>query len=239
MKAAAHPTIRPRRWAWALALACVAGSLSAAPPEPAASGSGAAVDPDWILARLAQPASMRTAFVEIRGSALLKAPLRLSGEYQRLEYDTLVREVRAPYAETTTIRAGEVKIQRAGKAARTFSLARAPELAGLQASFGALLAGDRKRLEQQYLVAAEGTRQQWTMTLTPRSSAVAAKLQGITLRGRGAELRCIEARPARSDASGGIELQRTLLAGAAREAANVTDASQFAALCRGHGAAQR
>ncbi|WP_254776659.1 LolA-related protein [Lysobacter sp. cf310] len=233
-------TIRPRRWGWALALACAAGSLYAAPPEPAAaSAPGATVDPDWILARLAQPASMRTAFVEIRGSALLKAPLRLSGEYQRLEDDTLVREVRAPYAETTTIRAGEVKIQRAGKAARSFSLSRAPELAGLQASFGALLAGDRKRLEQQYLVAAEGTRQQWTMTLTPRSSAVAAKLQGITLRGRGAELRCIEARPARSDASGGIELQRTLLAGAAREATSITDASQLAALCRGHGAAQR
>jgi hypothetical protein len=234
--------IRPRRWAWALALACAAGSLYAAPPEPApapAPDAGVAVDPDWILSRLAQPAAMRTSFVEIRGSALLKAPLRLSGEYQRLEDDTLIREVRTPYAETTTIRAGEVKIQRAGKAARSFSLTRAPELAGLQASFGALLAGDRKRLEQHYRVAAEGTRQQWTMVLTPRSDAVAAKLQGITLRGRGAELRCIEARPARSDAGGGIELQRTLLAGAAREAAGIVDASQLAALCRGHGAAQR
>ncbi|RDZ26382.1 fatty acyl CoA synthetase [Lysobacter silvisoli] len=195
------------------------------------------MDVDWILARLAQPASVRTSFVEIRGSALLKAPLRLSGEYQRLADDTLIREVRAPYAETTTIRAGEVKIQRAGKPARSFALSRAPELAGLQASFGALLGGDRKRLEQHYRVAAEGTRQQWTLSLTPRATALAAKLQGITLRGRGAELRCIEARPARSDAAGGIELQRTLLAGAARQAADVADASQLAALCRGHGAA--
>ena len=152
---------------------------------------------------------MRTAFVELRGSPLLKAPLRIEGEYQRPDDDTLVREVRSPYAETTTLRNGEATIARAGKAPRKFSLARVPELAGLQASFGALLSGDRALLEKHYRLSAQGTRQQWTLSLVPLDAQMQASVRDITLYGRGAELRCIETRPAKGD------LQRTLLAGAA------------------------
>lgn len=171
---------------------------------------------------------MRTSFVELRGSALLKQPLRLSGEYSRPDADTLVREVRAPYAETTTIRAGEATLARAGKSPRTFSLSRVPELAGLQASFGAMLSGDRALLEKYYRIAVQGTRQQWKMTLVPRDAQLAAKVRDITLYGRGAELRCIETQPVK-----GVELQRTLLAGAARASDGVTAADALAALCRG------
>lgn len=169
---------------------------------------------------------MRTGFVELRDSKLLKAPLRISGEYQRPDDTTLVREVRAPYTETTTIRAGEVTIARAGHSPRTFSLLRVPELTGLQASFGALLSGDRKLLEQHYRVASDGSRERWTLTLTPKDAQFAAKVRDIIVYGRGAELRCIETRPAKGD-----EVQRTLLAGAAREAAELTTGAAFAALC--------
>ncbi|WP_345775646.1 LolA-related protein [Lysobacter antibioticus] len=234
---------------WTLALMLGAGSLRAAPvTEAAAQGvpAGASVaeaavaaDPDWILPRLAQPVPARTDFVEVRGSALLKAPLRLSGEYRRPDATTLVREVRAPYAETTTIRTGakpgqgEVAIVRPGKPPKRFSLARAPELVALQASFGALLGGDRALLEQHYRLVAEGTRRQWTISLIPKDASLAARVREIVLLGRDDELRCIETRPAR-----GNEQQRTLLASAARAAAGVADASQLAALCRGHGAAR-
>ena len=211
-----------------------AGPLSAAPPDTATTR----VQPEWVLARLARPAPMRTAFVELRGSALLKAPLRIEGEYRRPREDTLVREVRVPYAEITTIvtgksGAGEVRIARAGKSPRTFSLSRAPELGGLQASFGALLAGDRVRLEQHYRIAADGTRARWMLTLTPKQAALAATLRSVVLRGRGAELRCIETQPARG------EVQRTLLAGAARAADDIADAGQLLALCHGNGAITR
>ena len=177
---------------------------------------------------------MRTGFVELRGSPLLKAPLRIEGEYQRPREDTLVREVRIPYAETTTIvsgksGAGEVRIARAGKSLRTFPLSRAPELGGLQASFGALLSGDRALLQQHYRIAADGTRERWTLVLTPKQVALAATLRSVVLRGRGAELRCIETQPVKGD------LQRTLLAGAARAAGGITDAVALLALCRGNG----
>jgi hypothetical protein len=210
---------RPSRATWLAALLLATATAWAASPD--------AVDAGWILSKLARPAPMHTSFVEVRGSALLKAPLRIEGEYQRPDADTLVREVRAPYVETTTIRAGEVAIARGSKASRKFSLSRAPELQGLQASFGALLAGDRAMLERYYRIDAAGTRQQWTLTLAPKDAALAAKVRDITLHGRGAELRCIETRPVKG------ELQRTLLAGAARAAAPDADGATLARLCRG------
>lgn len=205
-----------------LMLLCSAALPCAAAPEPGA----AQVDPGWILQAVARPAPVRTAFVELRGSPLLKAPLRIQGEYQRPDSDSLVREVRSPYAETTTLRNGEATIARAGKTPRKFPLARVPELAGLQASFGALLSGDRVSLEKHYRLASQGTRQQWTLSLTPKDAELQGSVRDITLYGRGAELRCIETRPVKG------ELQRTLLAGAAHEAADASTAPALAALCR-------
>ena len=89
-----------------------------------------------------------------------------------------------------------------------------------------MLSGDRAALEQSYRIDTRGTRQRWTMTLAPKDAQLAARVRDIVLHGRGAELRCIETRPAKG------EVQRTLLAGAAREAAGATDAAALAALCR-------
>jgi hypothetical protein len=205
--------------ALATALAC-SGALHAAP-------DAGAVDAGWILAHIARPAPSSTGFVEVRDSRLLKAPLRLSGEYRRPDAATLVREVRTPYAETTTIHAGEAVIERAGKS-RRFSLSRAPELAGLQSGFAALLSGDRERVLRHYDLHSEGSRGDWRLRLVPKDAALAARVRSIVLHGRGAELRCIETLPA----DGGTA-QRTLLAGAARDAARVQDGDALAALCTG------
>ena len=194
---------------------------------PALAAPEDAVDPDWILSRLARPAPSQTPFVELRDSRLLKEPLRVSGTYRRPDAATLVREVASPYAETTTLHAGEAVIERDGKS-RRFSLSRVPELAGLQASFGALLSGDGDRLRRHYAVSSEGSRGHWRLLLEPRDAALAAKVQRIVLHGRGSELRCIESIPADDGA-----VQRTLLAGAARDAASVVTAEALAALCSG------
>lgn len=167
---------------------------------------------------------MRTPFVELRGSRLLKTPLRIEGEYQRPSNDVLVRQVRAPYAEVATIRGGNVTLSR-GASSKTYSLDRAPELAGLQASFGALLSGDRALLDRHFRIESRGTRERWTLRLLPREKAMAGRLRELALHGRGAELRCIETTPVRGD------VQRTLLAGAALDAAGVREAAALAALC--------
>lgn len=182
------------------------------------------------MSKLARPAPMRTSFVEVRTSRLLKSPLRLSGEYLRPDARTLVRQVRTPYVETTTIVSsgtgpGQATIERGGKR-RTYALSRVPELASLQSSFGALLGGDRATLERDFRLVPQGTRADWTLALLPRDAGVAAQLKQITLHGRGAELRCIETVPAKAG-----DTQRTLLATAARSAAAQLDADALAALC--------
>ncbi|KLI98100.1 fatty acyl CoA synthetase [Luteimonas sp. FCS-9] len=193
-------------------------------PAPAAA-SPRSVDADWILQRLTQAGASATPFVELRTSSMLKRPLTLAGEYRRPDADTLVREVRSPYAETTTIRAGEATIAREGRAPRTFSLSRVPELAALQGSFGALLAGDRKALETLYALEADGVPADWTLTLTPRDPRTAGRVAGIVLRGRDAELRCIETRPKQG------EPQPTLLGGAATAAAGIETPEAAQRLC--------
>ena len=205
-----------------LMLLCSAALANAAAPD-----STARVEADWILRALAQPAPMRTDFVELRGSPMLKAPLRLQGEYRRPDNATLVREVRDPYVETTTLRQGQASIARPGKPVRNFALSRAPELAQLQTGFGALLSGDRALLETQYQLAPQGTRQQWTLLLTPIDAKLKTQLHDITLHGQGEELRCIETRPAKGD------LQRTLLGSAAKSAATNATTDALVSLCHG------
>lgn len=187
----------------------------------------AAPDSDAIVRSLARPAPAATPFVEVRESPLLKAPLRVSGEYRRPDADTLVREVRAPYAETTTLRDGQAVLAREGRPERRFALSRAPELAALQGSFGALLSGDPEALRRHYTVESEGDAQRWVLRLVPRDDRLAAKLRELRLHGRGDELRCIE------NAAVQGEVQRTLMGAAAEAAQRGGDDVDIAALCRG------
>lgn len=183
-------------------LACVAAM-------PCAAAAEAGPDPAALLRALARPAPSQTPFVEIRGSALLKQPLRISGHYRRPDSETLVREVSSPYRETTTIAAGEALIAREGKPAQRYALDRVPELAGIQSSFGALLDGDVQALQRQYDVQAQGTPQHWQLRLRPRDPGLLKRVRAVTLYGDGGELRCIATEPVRG------ELQRTLLGAAA------------------------
>lgn len=199
--------------------------LASALPVPAAAEAPPPVEAGWILQRLVRPAPSRTPFVELRHSRLLKTPLRLSGEYRRPGPGTLVREVQVPYRETTTLEAGEALIEREGRAPRRVQLDGAPELAGLGGSFEALLAGDREVLEREFELRAEGSHGRWTLHLVPKDPALRT-LGTLVLKGRGSELRCIEAM-----GNDGGEPQRTLLSGAAVEARGVDEAGALAALC--------
>lgn len=222
-KSTQRPPSRPARSHRRRLLAASLCLLATAAPAWAQTGPDSAA----ILRGLARPVPAATTFVEVRESPMLKAPLRLSGEYRRPDADTLVREVRAPYAETTTIRDGHATLARAGKPDRRFALTRAPELAALQTSFGALLSGDVGALRTHYTVDAQGSAAHWALRLVPREAALAARLQGIVLHGDGGELRCIETVPAKGP------VQRTLMAAAAQAALDAGDAADIAALCRG------
>jgi len=187
----------------------------------------AAPDSEAIVRSLARPAPAATAFVEVRDSPLLRAPLRVSGEYRRPDAHTLVREVRAPYAETTTLREGEAVLAREGRPERRFALSRAPELAALQGSFGALLAGDADALRRHYTIDAQGSTADWSLRLVPRDARLAAQLRDLVLHGHGDELHCIEHTPVKG------ERRQTLMGSAAEAAIQAGDDADIAALCRG------
>ena len=207
-----------------LSAALLAASLLATDPVHASAPS-----PATLVARLAQPVPSQTPFVEVRQSAMLKQPLQVSGTYSRPDAATLVRQVQQPYQETSTIADGQVRVQRAGRAERVFALGRAPELASLQDSFAALLAGDLATLEKAFSLHSQGSAGQWQLTLTPRSPAVAARLRQLVLHGSGNELRCIQTQPVQGQA------QRTLVGGTARAALEhgVDDGQALQALCQG------
>ena len=214
-------------------MSLLAATLLASAPATRAEAADATsvadqIDANWIVQNIAQPVQTGTPFVEVRSSPLLKSPLRISGEYRRPDADTLVREVRSPYAETTTLAQGKVSIAREGRRARTFSLSRAPELASLQQVFGSLLAGDAATVEQHYRLEPSGTRDGWSLLMTPKEPALAKRLRSITLHGQGAELRCIE-----TESANGKELQRTLLAGAAVDATGEQTEQALVAMCSG------
>lgn len=221
----AHGLLCQRLAALLLVVLCTSTAMSQAAPQRV----GASVGADWILARLQRPLPASTPFLELRGSRLLKAPLRISGRYLRPDANTLIRDVTSPYRETTTLRDDEARIARNGQPTRRFQLSRAPELAALQASFGALLSGDRIQLERHYTLAASGQTAHWQLLLTPKDASKNARLRQIVLHGRGAELHCIE-----SFAANGTP-QRTLLAGAAADAGALVDADALADLCHGSG----
>lgn len=187
------------------------------------------LDPAWVVRQLAQPVPSQTAFVEVRESPMLKAPLQVSGHYRRPDAATLVREVSRPYRETSTIANGQVRVQREGKRDRAFALGRAPELAGLQDSFAALLGGDVDALQRNFNMAVDGNEGQWTLVLTPRQASMAARLHSLTLLGSGKDLRCIQARPVQG------QIQRTLVGGTAEAALHeqVSDGQALQALCSG------
>lgn len=201
--------------------------LACATALPAALAAEPALDPAAVLQAVARPAPSRTAFVEVRQSAMLRQPLRIEGEYRREPGGRLVREVHTPYAETTTLADGEAVIERQGRSPRRISLQQVPELAAIQAGFGALLAGDMALLEKTYQVQSGGSAAAWTLHLLPRDPRLARSLSRIDLHGRGGELLCVESHPARG------EPQRTLMAAAAASAAGVEDMQALAALCHG------
>jgi hypothetical protein len=148
------------------------------------------VDLDALLVRLARPAPDTTGFVEVRYSSLVDAPLVVSGQLEHRKDGSLVRRVESPYQEVTELQGENVSVTRAGSKPRHFSLDRAPQLRGMLASFGALLAGDRQQLDRYFTVTARGTDTRWDLVLTPRDATLKKRLTGIVVNGSEGRARC-------------------------------------------------
>ncbi len=158
---------------------------------------------------------------------MLKQPLLLHGELHYGGAAELGKRVDQPYRETTTISAGKVEVQRAGKPAQHFSLERAPELQALLAAFSALLGGDATTLAQYYGIDATQSGPRFSMTLTPRGADLAKHLRTVVVDGSGNEPQCFSLQQTDGDSS--VMLLGAL---AATVTAEPPTRSALAALCQ-------
>jgi hypothetical protein len=150
----------------------------------------AELDEETLLASLARPAPQATGFVEVRHSALLVAPIVISGQLEHRADGTLVRRIESPFRETTELRGENVVVEREGNRTRRFSLDRAPELRGMLASFGALLSGDAATLRRHFPVAVHGAPERWQIELVPQDEKLRARLARIVVDGTGDRPAC-------------------------------------------------
>ena len=143
--------------------------------------------------RLARTPPVSTEFVEYRFSHLLKRPLRSSGALEYRADGVMVRNVVTPTRETTEVDGEQVRITRAGKATRTMSLQRAPQLRVLLGSFRALLEGKLTPLQRDFELTLSEQPTHWTLTLVPRDRALAKHLARIVVHGMDDKPSCLEA----------------------------------------------
>jgi hypothetical protein len=147
-------------------------------------------DADALITRLERATPARIAFAEARFSPLLERPIFVSGQLGYQSRTSLERIVTSPFSETTAIHGESVSVQRAGESPRTFALRRTPELRGLLAAFGGLLAGDGEAVKRDFGVTASGSDEAWALELLPRDARVARRLTRMLVTGSGNEPRC-------------------------------------------------
>jgi hypothetical protein len=183
--------------------------------------------------QLARTPPVSTGFVEYRFSHLLKKPLRSSGTLEYRADGVLTRTVAAPYREVTEVTGDAVRITRADKPARTFSLERAPQLRVLLGSFRALLDGHLTPLTKDFDVQLTEQAPRWTLTLRPKDARLAKQLARIDVFGAGERPRCLEA--LEPDGDGAL----TLLEDAPLKEEKLPARAEVEQACRASGAPQR
>jgi hypothetical protein len=154
-----------------------------------------------LIASLGRPAPASTPYTEVHFEKMLREPFVLHGQLDYGGVDKLGKRVDSPYKETTTIADGKATIERDGRGTKTFGLDRAPDLQGLLASFSALLSGDAATMNRYYGIDETLDEKQWTLTLRPRSEALAKRLKSVVIDGADKEPRCFTMLQADGDAS--------------------------------------
>ncbi|MBA3033256.1 MAG: outer membrane lipoprotein carrier protein LolA [Gammaproteobacteria bacterium] len=163
-------------------------------------GHAADWDIDQLMRDLAQTRSGHARFVERKSIAMLDKPVESSGELLYTAPDHLEKRTFKPKAESMTVDAGTLIIER-GRQKHLLQLQDYPELAAFIDSIRGTLAGDRKALERNYRLSLEGTAERWTLQLLPTDEKMQAAVKRIRIAGVRAAVRSIEITQADGDSS--------------------------------------
>ena len=153
----------------------LAGSLSAAAQEE-----------PWdfarLMAQLAQVQTTQARYSEVRHVAVLQKPLQLSGTLLYERPAVIEKRQILPFREVIRVDGDWLTVEREGKT-RRIALLNEPLVGALVESLRATLAGDGAELERLYSVRVRGTRQRWTLELTPREVEIAGVVKSILIAG--------------------------------------------------------
>lgn len=163
-------------------------------------GQAADWDIDQLMHTLAQIRSDHASFIEKKSIAMLDKPVESSGELFYAAPDHLEKRTLKPKAESMTVDAGTLIIERGHKMHR-LQLQDYPEVAAFIDSIRGTLAGDRHALERNYRLSLEGTTEHWTLQLLPVDEKMQAVVKRIRIAGERSTLRSIEITQADGDSS--------------------------------------
>ncbi len=146
---------------------------------------------EQLMTGLSQAKPAKVNFTEKKYISALDRPIESSGEMLFTPPDKLIKRTFKPKPEVMTLNRDTIVLER-GKNKYTMQLGDSPELAALVESIRATLAGDRRALEFNFVVALQGSRENWTMMLTPSNQDALQKVKRIRMAGSQFEVREIE-----------------------------------------------
>ncbi len=160
-----------------------------------ASLPAAAQEEPWdfarLMAQLAQVQTSRVRYSEIKRVAMLQQPLQLSGTLFYERPARLERRQTLPFKEVISVDGDWLTVEREGRTWR-IALQNGSLIAALVESLRATLAGDGTELERLYSARVQGTRQRWTLALSPREVEIAGVVEGINIAGSGSRIARVE-----------------------------------------------
>jgi len=146
-----------------------------------------------LMSMLSQVKQIDAAFVETRHSSFLNTALKLNG---RIKYEApgkFSKETLSPFSETITLDKSFITIvQRDGDISREVSVDSNPVISGFVESVRSTLAGDSTVLEEHFSVALNGSRPDWSLSLSPRNTRMMKLVERIVIRGQEQQLVSIE-----------------------------------------------
>ncbi|MEZ4392258.1 MAG: outer membrane lipoprotein carrier protein LolA [Polyangiales bacterium] len=173
----------------------------AAQPRPPAAAPASTLTLDELLRRFRALPGLSCRFREEKRMALLAAPLVSRGTLEYAAPGRMVRRTQSPAPSVALIEGARLRFLDEG-GEQSLDLDAMPVVRQFLESFMALVAGDRAALERHYapVFHAEAPTR-WSLTLRPRSPALARVFREISLAGDGVTLSTLTVREASGDES--------------------------------------
>lgn len=186
------PKLGAARGCAMLGLVMLSSATALAAPSP---GSVEA-----LMAQLASTRRLQASYEETKTLAVLKRPLRSSGQliYRRAPV-ALARVVESPKPARVVITPVELATYRPKLPPERLSLRERPEVQALVGSLLALLQGDLARLREAYGVSFAVSETGWSLVLTPKGKRLSALVRKLSFEGVGRELRVLSIEEASGD----------------------------------------